>query len=276
MDGTKIQLIALACHFNARARGIPAMKFFPDNAACRYCKHIRFLRPEGFDAGGEPAWGVAASSPDEWFAQQVRPERRAYVSWRANNHPLITDRMTAGFVGGGGDWRLIVADGGFFDHWVARWNVDDTQGPEQSLWQVDYGLVGQSAQAGPIPTDSPEKLCRSARSALIDIAAFARRHGLKSFADSFHVAGQALEAGDPSDPDFVPPGVLDLPARRLLACCTAAWVFGGMGSWNDQCFEGNDDRIYQSLSDRLYTLLIESICAVVYRSATDRVDPAPR
>jgi hypothetical protein len=46
-----------------------------------------------------------------------------------------------------------------------------------------------------------------------------------------------------------------------------AWVFGGMGSWNDQGFDGDDDRIYRELSDHLYDLLNQGICAAANSSA---------
>ena len=59
--------------------------------------------------------------------------------------------------------------------------------------------------------------------------------------------------------DISPPGYLSREAQALLAAAQAAWVFGGMGSWNDLRFDGDDQRTYDFLSNQLYTLLITAI-----------------
>jgi len=41
-----------------------------------------------------------------------------------------------------------------------------------------------------------------------------------------------------------------------------AWVFGGMGSWNDIGFQDEKDRqLYEDLSDKLYDLVIAALVA---------------
>jgi hypothetical protein len=51
--------------------------------------------------------------------------------------------------------------------------------------------------------------------------------------------------------------------KNLLASAQAAWVFGGMGSWNDLGFDGNDQQEYTALSDELFLLLNQAIGATV-------------
>jgi hypothetical protein len=41
----------------------------------------------------------------------------------------------------------------------------------------------------------------------------------------------------------------------LISPAQAAWVFGGMGSWNDQGFDGQTQDRYERLSENLYKLL---------------------
>ncbi|MBD2801615.1 hypothetical protein ID854_14460 [Xenorhabdus sp. M] len=43
---------------------------------------------------------------------------------------------------------------------------------------------------------------------------------------------------------------------QLFNCCRSAWVFGGMGSWNDIYFSDKDiNQEYHSLSDKLFELI---------------------
>jgi hypothetical protein len=56
---------------------------------------------------------------------------------------------------------------------------------------------------------------------------------------------------------------MPLEAKQLLASAQAAWVFGGMGSWNDLGFDGNDQQEYTALSDELFLLLNQAIGATV-------------
>ena len=50
------------------------------------------------------------------------------------------------------------------------------------------------------------------------------------------------------------PPMAPLPAAQLLGAAQSAWVFGGMGSWNDLGFEGEDQALYDRLSEELYRL----------------------
>ena len=61
--------------------------------------------------------------------------------------------------------------------------------------------------------------------------------------------------------DLVPPDWY-AEARRVLAAARRAWVFGGMGWWNDVSFE--DDALlkdYESVSVDLYSAVVDAIAA---------------
>src|SRR5258706_16035148 len=55
------------------------------------------------------------------------------------------------------------------------------------------------------------------------------------------------------------------PARcRLMGKCMpraamSAWVFGGMGLWNDLGFDGADGQEYERVSETLFTIINEAI-----------------
>jgi hypothetical protein len=51
-------------------------------------------------------------------------------------------------------------------------------------------------------------------------------------------------------------------AKRLLAEALEAWVFGGMGSWNDVVLTGDTDRAkYDKLTSSLYAAVIDACVA---------------
>jgi hypothetical protein len=53
--------------------------------------------------------------------------------------------------------------------------------------------------------------------------------------------------------DILPASGYQLEARQLIAGCTHAWVFGGMGSWNNLGFSDKALQVeYNRLSDDLY------------------------
>jgi hypothetical protein len=69
-------------------------------------------------------------------------------------------------------------------------------------------------------------------------------------------------------PDVLPH---DYPAdaRRLADASTAAWVFGGMGSWNDLGFSSpEEEQQYEDLTRDLYGAVINGLVAAVNAERT--------
>jgi hypothetical protein len=103
------------------------------------------------------------------------------------------------------------------------------------------------------------------------IAAFATRQRLESFAKAFRAAQDVLLSDEPLSkayhPDLAPASGISLEAKQLLGAAQVAWVFGGMGSWNDLGFEGQDQQEYSKLSDDLFSLLNQVICGAANSSS---------
>jgi hypothetical protein len=59
--------------------------------------------------------------------------------------------------------------------------------------------------------------------------------------------------------DLLPEGVIQDSATTLLDAVQSAWVFGGMGSWNDMGFDGDDQSEYIRVSEQLFQALNETI-----------------
>jgi hypothetical protein len=68
---------------------------------------------------------------------------------------------------------------------------------------------------------------------------------------------------------LAPDGCLTPLAIWLLDACQSAWVFGGMGSWNDMAFQGEVQVEYVRMSERLFLTLNEAIQAAANTSCAD-------
>ena len=262
--------MALCCHFNGRSNGIAAGPFFPTHSTCRFCEYIHFLRHEKRWLG-RSRWMEVAATPDAWLELEAVRGRFARIVHGETGDPHISDRMSAGFVGGGGRWLLAVMSGNGPSLWEASWEVGNQNAEDQRIWRVRYGLLNEKAPMSLPTSRDPESVIIQLKEALSEIAEFAEDHSIDGFASSFRKAIKCLASDDPFadvyHKDLSPPGLLALPAQRLMAACQAAWVFGGMGSWNDLSFDGDEQKRYDQISDRLFALVNEAICASVNSTA---------
>lgn len=78
---------------------------------------------------------------------------------------------------------------------------------------------------------------------------------------------RGLEGLAATSPVHANPSLLPLEAIQLLSAAQSSWVFGGMGSWNDLGFEGEDQATYESLSEELYGTVNRAIVAATNASA---------
>lgn len=273
MNSLVAQVAALACHLNARCRGLPVERMYPGNSTCRSCAFVRFVQmvPRDSRIGDLPE---CIETPDEWLDALVRNGvSRGRIFYAPRNFPLAVDRLSS-FMGDGGDWWIGIERGGQSNYWQPFWRTGHRNAPEKRVWRVQYDETDHEP-----PMARPEigvaELSGQLSAALASIEMFASEHQLNHFAARFRKANQSLAAdGDCLAAehyynDLAPAGSLSLPSRRLLACCEDAWVFGGMGSWNDECFEAEDGRTYCVLSDRLFELVNRAICAAVNESAAE-------
>ncbi|MHA1767711.1 MAG: hypothetical protein ACTSVK_15805 [Promethearchaeota archaeon] len=61
---------------------------------------------------------------------------------------------------------------------------------------------------------------------------------------------------------FFPEGCYKIEAKQIIATCDEAWVFGGMGSWND-INPGHYAQEYDQLSVNLYSTICASIVSAI-------------
>jgi hypothetical protein len=77
----------------------------------------------------------------------------------------------------------------------------------------------------------------------------------------------ALRGGTDADRDLLP-AAYPAAARMLSATASAAWVFGGMGSWNDLSFQGPLREQYERVSEDLYLAALDALVAATNADLT--------
>jgi hypothetical protein len=175
--------------------------------------------------------------------------------------------MSVGLVGGGGRWHIETLSANLSDLWEARWLVGNKEDPERKIWDVAYCRVDQDRAHLPFSSESLTTLKSDLAAVLSRIDAFATtRKNLETYAPAFRAAKDILFSDEPLSKayhsDLAPTSDIPLEAKQLLAAAQVAWVFGGMGSWNDLGFEGHEQE-YVQISDELFSLLNQVICSAV-------------
>lgn len=267
--------------------GLPA-----DHTTIQFCQTVRFilLKSDGDRLAEVPY----ADYPGDWF-HMLRTQGVTRLVLRhlpspppngaAQSAPL-PDRIGTAFIGGGGRWVIEAHHQAGADIWEGRWTSTPSSAEDETKtalpWSVRYGRIGINTRPPPPDLVDPATLRHHLSTTLEDLAAFAQNTGLPDYATLFNHAQVRLTSPDPMaglhHADLFPPGWGTLEARQLMACAEAAWVFGGMGSWNDQMFDGETQEHYSTLSDTLFTLLIQAIVAAAnpdFQTASTPEDAVP-
>jgi hypothetical protein len=266
------QIVALTTYGNAFLAGAPgadSSAFYPANSTFRFCEHVKFVDLD-LKAGKQDEVPYA-DDPPAWLSRLKRDKihglRMVYrpTDEQQLKQRKVTDRMLVGFVGGGGRWLIDAIGDRGSDFWEGRWEVGDQEREDRRIWRVTYGRVAMGQPCAHYPNNELIALSNELAMNLKAIANFARKHDLNNFADAFESGLTELDSDAPlasvHHTDLAPPQAVTLPAARLLGAAQAAWVFGGMGSWNDLGFDGDDQALYERLSEELYRLLNAAIVA---------------
>ena len=136
--------------------------------------------------------------------------------------------------------------------WVPHWKF--TRG---SKWLVAYNCY----QAPALPqSEDLAAITRRLTKAIKSAKQFASG-SFQNWVDWFQRALDAIELGRDSVQWFPSFGYSAL-CRQLMAGAASAWVFGGMGSWNDLWFEDKSHQnVYTTVTEELYSAVCTAIVA---------------
>lgn len=259
MQGTIFQILVLVTHGNMVLSGQTVADFYPQHNAFKFDEFVKFVDLERAGSGWDEK--PFAEDPNDWLSKLKSKQCSGLrVERISTDKKDISDRMSVAFVGGGGRWIIEAVCPGGSDYWEAKWEVGDRNRPDQKIWRVTYGRIARNQRATTTSTPSIDALSAEMGRTLQDAIAFSTKHKLDWFGKAFESGYSALKAeSEPELNGVALRGQLPLPASRLLAASQAAWVFGGMGSWNDLGFDGDDQRKYEAISDNLFRLIYSSL-----------------
>lgn len=270
MQTTISQAAALVIFGNDVLRGHARSDFWPAATVFRFCNTVRFVALSG--APAKPIETLHAEDPIQWIS---RLKDAGTTGLRIHNvgrgDPRINDRMSVGFVGGGPRWLIETRQAHASDVWEARWQVMNREDPERKIWEVTYFRTDHGRSPIALQAPNLRAMRHDLAATLSRLEAFATRQKLEEFAISFRKASTILSSDQPLSgthhSDLAPTAAVPLEAKQLLGAVQAAWVFGGMGSWNDLGFAADDQQEYLTLSDELFTRLNQSTVGAVNASS---------
>jgi hypothetical protein len=270
MNGNVAQIIALVSYGNSFLKNGRIDSFYPSNSTFQYCNRVdfRISVKHGLFFSKEKI-SVIAENPGDWYAtlkaENGRRLRFRYRHSREKKEGSASDHILAGFVGGGGSWFIEAVYDDFSKYWSNYWDVIQECDPEDRIWSVTYlsdckpyGRIEQNTEVS--------ELKKKLEDALARIGEFASSKNLGHWAETFENAGKALNGRNPEEgfyhADLLAPDFYELESRQLLFAAAKAWVFGGMGSWNDVWFDDeSDNEKHRKLSAGLFDTINACIAA---------------
>jgi hypothetical protein len=170
----------------------------------------------------------------------------------------LPPHIASAFANAGG-WGLLASGADQPTLWTIRWEVGARNAPGSRIWDLTASSVPvDHLQPSALTVEEAGSILRSA---LREIDGFANRAGLDNWSPWFVRADALLDDPAPSPPyqEDILPSNASLRRRQLAAAAVQAWVFGGMGSWNDMGPSvAADQGEYEHLSRQLYDALLSA------------------
>lgn len=252
MNGELAQIIFLVAHGNwylnsSNRAGID----LPESSSFQFVTSVKFCR---YKSSTDTQGLEVATSVSDWF-EFLRSNKATRLwnialEWQRQEVP---EYVAASF--SGGVPTAIQADLPHgFERWVPQWK---TGGPSKKPWFVEYrGLMVPDTRA--LSVQKLGALKDQLRHAILQADDFSKKNdmGPGFWSISFTNALKLLDSPHLDAhfySDILPASGFSLEARQLLASAASAFVFGGMGSWNDMGFsEPDTQNEYNRVTQELY------------------------
>ncbi len=251
------QIMALVAYGNAYLQG-KQVSFDKNHPAGFHYKNIRFVEfvPEDLLVR-KP---ILASNPNDWFKLLKESNiNRLYLSFQPSSSLGLEDHISSAFVGGGSQWNIIAKKDDKCDIWQTKWQM------EFGDLKVYYFQLLIDIDLPKLPKTTLEQANKYLSEILKDLVDFTNENNLDNWVNVFQKALDLLSAKDSFmllQENYLPKDCFSLEAERILAACDQAWVFGGMGSWNDVVQVKNYD-LYTRLSANLYDTLCKTMIVAI-------------
>jgi hypothetical protein len=263
------QTIALIAHGNEYLSSSrrELHELFPSHSTFQYVSDVSFQRGKALDPRPGRSETLARNTRG-WFSRlgidRIRSLKLDLLNLQHLPPPYATSLFTAGSA-----W-VIQTDQG--KCWQGNWSFMNPGSRQAKIWKVDYWEHDNI----PVIKDFPdiETAYRDLESSLVEARNFSekRKFGWEKW---FGKAVELLHNPSPVLPfyaDLLPSTFENTKIQQLLAGALQAWVFGGLGSWNDVYITDSSlEKEYQQISKSLYASVIQAVGAVTNSTANDRL-----
>ncbi len=267
MNGITAKNVCLVSHFNSRSTEINEHR---NATSFSSTNELEFRANASTLFGLIKYQEVVAIDIGEWFSY-LRKEgcQRLYLKHYSGQSTKRgnEDHRLAGFVGGGGLWVIEAKHPSKYTSWVINVQSNKEQKKKKNTKRIWDIKIVQSPKkitysSTPIPEDKGEQIERLYL-ILEKISLFAEANDQAYWVEKFRASQEQLTSRSPSfsyDSNMSPKDGLDLESRRLICASSRAFVFGGMGSWNDLWIKDEEcNKLYFKLSAALYAEINHSI-----------------
>ncbi|PKO19091.1 MAG: hypothetical protein CVU39_00640 [Chloroflexi bacterium HGW-Chloroflexi-10] len=253
MNAELAQIITLVAHGNLFLRsGKTTAADLSSNPAFQYVSAVKFAR---YQNKQEAQGKEAAGSVSEWFAflrlAGVTRLWQIAFQWERKDIP---EHVAAGFAGGVPNAIQADLPNGF-ELWYPKW---ETGGPKEKPWSVEYRalMFPYSHAVPPVDLDLVKIRLGMAIAQALEFSskqpAMENGYWIPRFTEALALLNSTnLITSFPAE--ILPESGYCLEARQILAAAAQAYVFGGMGSWNDMGFSDPAlEKEYERISTELY------------------------
>lgn len=257
MQSAIAHALGTAAHARARIRGAVTAPVpdSVDQAGPSSSLRFSLLAPDGSGSLTEPL----ATSVSGWIEHLRGAGCTAVHVMHAASGGPVPDWRSVGFAGGGGRWLILATLPDGVETWQAVWARGGGGDGAAASWSVEYVRISAHVPGRPFTIPIPQPYHRVLFSALAAAADFARERRLEPFAEHFAEARGILYGHGTGASRLLEGLPVDGAVRRLAAAAEHAWVFGGMGSWNDVAVDVADSARYAELSAQLYGALTSTL-----------------
>ncbi len=199
---------------------------------------------------------IIAENPNDWFNYLKKEKfKRLHLTYQPSTNIITKAHLKSVFDGKGRQLYIIAEKEAKCDVWKSKWQSEFGE-----LMSYYFLMIkDMDLESVNFPTIETTKLYL--KEILNDLVEFTMKNELTNWTKVFQNALNYLSIENPSElieDDYLPADCYSLEAKQILAACDQAWVFGGMGSWND-VVHVHDYDLYRRLTANLYDTLCNSI-----------------
>lgn len=200
---------------------------------------------------------IVAQSEEDWFKYLTA---KGFKTLRLIINQKTDDINLVAFANGIGGWHIHAISDARSELWFREWHSTGNG------WQVIYHGVVVEHYDEEDERISVSELSSKLAKILNEIGDFAVAIGCSEWKKWFDKGRAALES-DADQATSILPKIYSPEARRLIAAAREAWVFGGMGWWNDSppymARDAGKEEEYDRLTAELYETIMKCTQASV-------------